>query len=484
MITIVVRSPRLLLSAILVAALLVVYSQSYAFSWDEGFHLLAAQLIKSGKKPYLDFAFAQTPLNAYFNAAWMQIFGDKWRVIQAIDALLTTLAIFLAADFLRSRWKGQGAWVTIPVFVLVGANPLIVEFGTIGQAYALALLLIVGAFRLTVESVRLEQVSLAGIAGLLSGAAAGSTLLAAPAAPVLLVWSFVYSAQGKKVKGAAAFLSGAFISQIPLLILFMQSPQRVIFDVFRYHMFYRRSDWPGATQHDIGLYFSWIDSPQALILGALTAAGLWFVIKKSAWDPARRREFYLCGWLALALAFYVSTAHPTFSQYYLFTLPFLAILSSVGLYALGGHLFPQGQQWLSFGVCVLTCLGLAKELYDRREDQSWPKLELVAEKVNQVTPAGAPLYADEHMYFLTKRAPPPGNEYISSHKLRLPPALSEIVHIVPQPEYDRRIMAGMFATVQTCEEDDWVKARKLEEIYGQKAELSDCKVFWQKTLQK
>ena len=33
-------------------AVLVVYSQTYAFAWDEGFHLLTAQLIMNGKTPY------------------------------------------------------------------------------------------------------------------------------------------------------------------------------------------------------------------------------------------------------------------------------------------------------------------------------------------------------------------------------------------------------------------------------------------------
>src|SRR5690349_445736 len=64
----------------LIAAALLVYSQTYAFAWDEGFHLLAAQLIAHGKRPYLDFLFAQTPLNAYWNAALMRLFGESWRI--------------------------------------------------------------------------------------------------------------------------------------------------------------------------------------------------------------------------------------------------------------------------------------------------------------------------------------------------------------------------------------------------------------------
>src|ERR1700686_847326 len=57
----------------LITAGLVVYSQTDASVEDEGFHLLAAHLMKIGEKPYLDFCFPQTPLNAYLNALWLLI---------------------------------------------------------------------------------------------------------------------------------------------------------------------------------------------------------------------------------------------------------------------------------------------------------------------------------------------------------------------------------------------------------------------------
>ena len=71
----------------LIAAALVLYSQTKAFAWDEGFHILAAQLILHGKRPYLDFVFSQTPLNAYWNAGWMALLGESWRVPHAILGL-------------------------------------------------------------------------------------------------------------------------------------------------------------------------------------------------------------------------------------------------------------------------------------------------------------------------------------------------------------------------------------------------------------
>jgi hypothetical protein len=491
--------PSFALGAILLAAVLLAYSQTYAFAWDEGFHLIAAKLISTGKRPYLDFVFAQTPLNAYWNAAWMRILGENWRAIHAIDALLTTSAIVLSADFLRSRVDRLGGrfqqWGTagvLAVIVFAGANLDTVEFGTIAQAYAFGLLLIVCAFRLTVASVQGERPLAAVLAGCLAGAAAGSTLLTAPAAPVLLLWTLFYGSARKRLILAASFIAGVLISLIPLLKLFLQSPARVIFDVFRYHMFYRRSDWPGATRHDVELVTSWLESPGALILGILAVTGLWFIVKRSDWDSARRSEFYLCGWMALAMGLYVSTAHPTFSQYYIFTIPFLGILASVGMFAIVNQFATRGLApatiaseidlpiplWPLVAVSLLVCLNIARTIYDRRDDTSWPGMEQIARKVREVTPAGAPLYADEPTYFLTKRIPPPGNEYISSHKLRLPAALSELVHIVPQPEFDRRIIAGTYDTVETCDDEDWIKEVKLDEIYRHKAEVSDCLVYW------
>src|SRR5437870_3893225 len=88
----------------LFAAILLAYSQTVAFAWDEGFHLLAAQLIKSGKRPYIDFCFPQTPLNAYWNAGWMPVFGESWHTAHAVAALATACAILLTGSFLLARF--------------------------------------------------------------------------------------------------------------------------------------------------------------------------------------------------------------------------------------------------------------------------------------------------------------------------------------------------------------------------------------------
>jgi hypothetical protein len=468
-----------ILCAALVGCGLLLYSQTLAFAWDEGFHLEAAQLIASGKRPYLDFLHAQTPLNAYWNSIWLRLFHDSWHAPHAVAAVMTTGALILAADFLRTRFRIPG-WTLasmLAALLLAGGNAMIVEFGVIAQAYGLALFLMVAAFRCAVLGVERGSMLFSALAGLLSAAAAGSTLLTAPVAPVLLIW-ILFFCRGRRVSHFLAFAAAAVIPILPLLFLFVKSPSVVLFDVFRYHLFYRRSDWEGATRHDLEVFTSWIQSPQSLILGGLAAAGLWFVAKKRGWERQLRAEFYLCCWLALTVGIHVSTAHPTFPQYYLFTVPFLSILAAVGLFAIASQMGAQDAFWPVLGVCTLSLLGLARVLYDGREDTTWSDLEETSAQVERVTPPGAPLYADEHVYFLTHRVPPAGNEYVSSHKLRLTPALSEAVKIVPQPEMDREVAAGMFATIETCEGDDWIAERKLTTLYKQKAEFGECAVFW------
>jgi len=74
------QRPYFVLCAVvaLLSAGSLVYSETRAMAWAEGFHLLAAQMIKAGNKPYLDFCFPQTPLNAYWNAGWLPRSPPHW----------------------------------------------------------------------------------------------------------------------------------------------------------------------------------------------------------------------------------------------------------------------------------------------------------------------------------------------------------------------------------------------------------------------
>jgi hypothetical protein len=469
---------------LLLAAGLVIQSQTHAFSWDEGFHLLTAQLILGGKRPYLDFCFPQTPLNAYWNAAWMRIFGDTWRTAHAVAALLTASAALAAADYVRRRfpvpdWQGPAA---IAVVLMIGLNVVAFDFGTVGQAYGICLSLEVAAFRAAVAAVDQERLILPAAAGFLALAAANSSLLTAPVAPVLLIWILFHNRKGKRWAKAAAFLAGGAITCLPLAWLFAQGPRQTIFNIIEYNLLYRQVDWPGSVRHDIRVLFAWLDSGQALILGMLAVGGLIFV-RRCAWDRAVRAEFYLCAWLAAAEAVYLANVHPSFERYYLLTVPFLSVLACAGLHRAGSRLFaPDRPFWPVFLLGLVIGLGFAKSRYDGRGDVTWSNAEQIARRVGEIPPRGR-LLADDMIYFILRYPVPSGMELSDSHKLDLAPEIMSQMHLVSKAELKRRIHSGFFDVVETWDEEAWKEENWIEDVglsrlYARRATIGDADIFW------
>jgi len=459
---------------------LLLYSQIQAFAWDEGFHLLAAQLIMAGKRPYLDFCFPQTPLNAYITAGWMRLAGDTWRAVHALEAVWVAGAAFLTGDFVRCRfpvpgWRLAGA---VTAAAAVAMNSQVVLFGTIGQSYGLCLFLSVAAFRLAVVVVERQGALLAAAAGLLAGAAAASSLLSAPVAPVLLLWIALCNRAGNRWGKCAAYLAGGAAAFLPIAWLYRQGPQQVLFNLFQYQLKYRHN-WNGATGQDIAALTSWIDSAQGLSLGLLAAAGIWFIARHSDWQAERRAEFYLSLWLALAIATELATAHPTFERYFLLVAPFVTIPAIAGLYAVGSRLAGADRPLPAATVLiVLLALGLGKAVYEDSESYSWKDIEKIARQVDKVTPPGGSLWADELFYFVTRRPPPDGMEFAYAHDVDMPAGQAALFHVLTQTELRRRAIAGAYQTVAACYDTENTDAVKAEDLYRQKAEIRDCTVYW------
>ncbi len=467
----------------LFAAGLIVYSQTAAFAWDEGFHLLTAQLIKNGKRPYLDFFFPQTPLNAYWNAFWFRVFGDTWRTAHAVAALCTASSILLTADYIYARfpavrWRFAGALLAI---FAAGLNSMIVEFGTIGQAYGLCLVTVMAAYRFTVLSAEKANPAIALLAGLMAGMASGSSLLTVLAGPVMLLWLLIYSRAGSRVLKFGAFAIGHAIPFTPLLLLYLQKPREVLFTVLQFNYRYRAVDWADATAHDIEALTSVLVSSQASMLGVLALAGLFYVWRRSGWDRGVRAQYYLCAWISLVLGAHIATAHPTFERYYLLIVPFLSILAVAGVYWLATALGTEDKtRWPVVLVAFFFACGLARTLFvDEADAYQWKDAEALAKQVDAVTAPGAPVWADEEIYFITKRTPPYGMEHENSHKpLHLPDEFIRALHILPRPEMERKLKAGEYATVAMCEDSDRVAALDLPAVYGRSEEVGDCTVYW------
>jgi hypothetical protein len=466
-----------------VCAGIVVYAFVRAFVWDEGFHLVAAQLILAGKRPYIDFCFPQTPLNAYWNAASMLLFGQYWRVTHIPAALELVAAVLLFTHYLLSRfpvrtWRVPCVAVGVLFF---GANSTLIEFGPVAQAYAICVLSGLAAYLLTLGAVRREGIWRAFLAGLASGIGASSSLLIAPILPVLLAWLFFKNQAGNRLRKAIAFLAGTLPPFLPVFWLFVQSPHATFFNVVQYQAIFRRADWATslAASHDFVVLTDWVDSGQILLLMVFAAIAILYVRRRKRDLPSSlREEFWLAVWLSLALALYISTAHPTFARYYIIGMPLYAIVAAPGLMIIGSRLLSPERPWRpAIIVALILVLALARSLFDERDGATWGRYEEMSREVAKVTPPTAKLFADEQIYFLLHRQPPSGLEFSYSHKVDLGPKENALLHIIPTKQLEEQVKAGVYATAETCDDDkidDW----HLHDIYKHRKDVADCSIFW------
>ena len=492
--------------AALYAAVLVYYAETAAFTVDEGYHMLAAQLITKGKIPYLDFCFPQTPLNAYWNALWLRLLGQTWRVPHLMAALTTSLAVWLTGDFVLRRfpdpaWRLRGA---VTALLLTGLSSSVFAFGSL-QPYGLVFFALVATFRLAVRSVEHQRTRDVAAAGFFAGVAAASSLLSVAAVPVFLIWTVYYQNAERRIKAFSVFLLGIAVPFLPVLYLFVRGPQQTWFNLYRYHAVYRPLYWPDSGPHDLEVITGWIHDGPAMLLGLLAAGGMYYVLRRSAWPAAVRREFGLGALVFAALGLELSSAHPTFPRYFLLLAPFLAIPAAAGLYALAGALgwaqsavgradspvggrpvrarfFDASVRLFSDPVavlCVLAILGWGRTVYQRNRDLfRWSGYERIAAKINEITPPGAALLADDPVYFATRRTPPSGFELSYSHLIKLPPKEAALFHILHNDDIKRLVQMGSFPTVYSCYEEEEIAAWDVRAHYRKSLELEDCTLFW------
>ncbi len=360
---------------------------------------------------------------------------------------------------------------------MTGLSTLVVQFGTIAQAYGICLFFSVAAFCMTCDAAERRGLLYAAAAGFCASAAACCSLLSAPAAPVLWLWMLMFDNTQRRIAKAAAFVAGAVIPVLPIVRLYLSGPRQVLFNLFQYHLVFRRVHWEDATHNDIDVLTSWIDSPQALLIGALAIVGL-IAVTRSRWPRAQKAPYWLCAALSVGLAFQEATAHPTFARYFVLVVPFASILAAGGLYVVATRM-AAAPRYAVAAVALLMSLGLARALFDEVGDFHWPQFEKIAARVQEVTPPGAPVWADEHIYFLTHRPPPFGMEFAFGHKLTLPPEEAHLFHLVPLAEVQRQLLAKQYATAVSCEEEEGIDRLQLPTLYAMRTKFPECSVFYQ-----
>jgi hypothetical protein len=470
----------LLILAITSFALL--YAVTRAFVWDEGYHLIAAQEISRGHLPYLDFCFPQTPLNAFFNAAILKLFGQHWRPVHVGATLFSMGSMLLAAQYILTRFPAP-QWrlpLALTAAIFVGLNEVVIQFGTIGQAYGICLFFTMAAYRVALATPARVSLLHPLICGLLAGIAPGSSLLSAPVLPVLLVWIWRYDRVGLPWRKALAFIAGIVIAFLPVVWLFLKSPDQTFFNVLQYHTLYRSLDWPTpmAVHHNLLVFTSLVDSTQALTLCLLGIAGVLFIAKQSDWLRHQRGEFYLAAWIAFIEGAYLCTPRPTFSRYFILLTPFLTIVSMAGIYGVASRMgFGQRPKWPASIAAVLMSLMFTSFGVSLFDQTTWQEYEKVAQKVAEVTPKDGRIFADELVYFILQITPPSGMECSYTHVLPLPPAQLRRQHLVTEAELKGQFEHHEFVTAQSCSDPE-LDRLGVAGAFRYRNDMDDCTVFW------
>jgi len=393
---------------------LVAYSQSVAYFGNEPFHLLAAQLIKSGETPYLDFFYQHPPFFALLISVWMRLFGENWRSVHILSALLTGGCILIVTSYLRSHLSTSNLSILIVAALLLGLNFYVIAFGTVGLPYGLCLFLTAVAFRLVVSAGKRASVMRLFIAGLAAGAAAASLLLTVPVSLVLAVWLARHSRESNRIRNCLAFLSGVVVPFLPLFFLVLQAPHEVFFDLVEYHLFHRAGSQGNMLRWNLREIRDWFGSIQGFLLAGLAIMGLMFATKIRERSPEWAAELYLCVWLAVALSLFLALPEPTFSFYFVLITPFLTILAASGLDSISrSSWFSNRRIRLTAALVGLYLVGLGWETYKMRREifhTDHKAIEEIATIVNRETPKDGWVLAFEQVYFQAKRRPPPGLE--------------------------------------------------------------------------
>ena len=478
----------LVAAVLLIATALVVISQSTFQHGDEGFHLLASQLINSGKQPYLDFFYQHTPFYIYSNALWMRMFGDSWRSAHFLSAVLTTATVGMIAGYVASRMptlRWRYIWAAVAATFL-GTNALVTDQALLGKPYALSIFLLFAAHLLTLRATTRGSRS-AFWPGAAVTAGIGVSLLAAPAAPVLLGWLLWHAPKQDRWRMFLWFMSGAAVATIPLAVLAIEAPQQMWFDTFLYHLLWRPEGWVASHGGLKTVWIEWLSSTQGMVLLLLALIGVAFALTAQAGkEPRFESELRLAALLAVILAGCFCLTRPTFAQYFLLVAPYMAILATAGMFAVATRVCPGIHSVWFVGVLVGVFLFAGARSVRRHllhPGKTWAETEQIADLINEVTPPQSPVYSsDGAIYFAARRIPPSGLENNYAFKVELPAERSKLLRIISQREINEAVARGKFEAAVAWSRLEAEKLN-LDSNYIECRDFPGHFVYWQRRIE-
>ena len=332
---------------------------------DEGEYAYFGQLLLAGVPPYALAYNLKLPGIYGVYALILAVFGQTSSGIRA-GLILTTSATTVATYLLGARLGGTAVGVAAAaVFAALSLNPTMLGIAAYAEHFAL-LPAVAGALVLWRGGRDRRPILL-----LAGGTLFGLGLLIRQSAALFVLGGVVYLLVARgggagrprvgRLGGLAVFLAGAAAPlALTCIALWAAGTFRTFwFWVFSYARYYQAdpsTGW-GNLVRTLGSV-----APSTSVILALSAVGLGAVIR----DPNRDRR-------AFAIVFVASALLGTMMglqfrlHYFLVAAPALALLSGLGLVALGGLLATQSPRALRVALpCALGLVALAQPLYASR----------------------------------------------------------------------------------------------------------------------
>jgi hypothetical protein len=474
-----------------VFALAIVLSQ-WPLAAGDTYHVLAAQMVAAGRKPYLDFFLQQVPLYPLICGAWLRIFGSSWQAANLFSGLLicgsaAILARIASRIYAESEWGTKSSIVAVLLF---GLNLLVGQSGDDAQPYALCMFFSLSAWLAALDARPTTMRTF--LTGLAAGAAVNTSLLAVPFFPLLVGWCAFQTAGPDRPHRLSWLVCGAVVASIPLAYLAMLAPAQTWFSIVEFQLVYRTAGvQPNAASHNLHEILDWVRSIQGAVLVLLSLAGTLFLFDRKAPVSTRRSVGY-AAFIAVIWALYLALVPLTWHMYFVLVVPYVSLLAAAGLCQLCAR--ARLSQWSSkiFACTILIySLGLGIPLVAgviSGRPNRWAPQEDAARIVNAEAGPNQPVYSDdESIYVAARRLPPRGleNSAILNPETqlgavaRLPTGEYQRAGLVPPEKNEDRLRAGDFAAVVLTKANDArVQAVRSDGRYSQSAETKNYVIFW------
>ena len=217
-----------ILISVFIIAFSIYIADSRLVARDEGFYLLAAKEVMSGKLPYLDFFYPQTPLFPYIFGFCLDIMGFTWDSARLLSALISSAIGILSFTYIRRNYC---LICSLAVAIIITFSGMNIAWFLTAKNYGLSALILVFLYLILKEK-NLNKSNLL-ICGILVG-------LLFNIRSYLVIIGFIPTAiiffKLKDPKKFIYLALGAIVTLIPHIFLLLADPETYSFNNIGYHL--------------------------------------------------------------------------------------------------------------------------------------------------------------------------------------------------------------------------------------------------------